>query len=363
MKIGLILASDIWRAPYMNIYTKILEQLNIDYDVISWNRDGKDKELGYQFQMEMSDISIGKHLKLLPYLKYSFFIKSVVKKNDYDGLIVFNPQIALLLIDLLIKNYKDRYVLDYRDLSIEQNKFLKKPFLALLKNSYANVISSPGFKRCLPKEVEYFLSHNFDAELVKDTLKNTLPHNLSIGDETIKILTIGGIRDYDSNVEVIKGVANQKNILLQFIGKGHASERLKTFAIENNVLNIEFEGYYPKEKEAEYVKQATLLNIFYPRKISHDTALSNRFYNSLIYKKPMIVTSNTLQGDFVEEYSLGLSLERCDNLDSKITEYVKTMDYIQFCQNCNQLLSKFLVDQEILEKKITEFVSAVRRGS
>ena len=62
MKIGLILASDIWRAPYMNIYTKILEQLNIDYDVISWNRDGKDKEQGYQFQMEMSDISIGKQI-------------------------------------------------------------------------------------------------------------------------------------------------------------------------------------------------------------------------------------------------------------------------------------------------------------
>ena len=34
MKIGLILPANIWYCPFVNIYTKILERENIDYDII-----------------------------------------------------------------------------------------------------------------------------------------------------------------------------------------------------------------------------------------------------------------------------------------------------------------------------------------
>ena len=170
------------------------------------------------------------------------------------------------------------------------------------------------------------------------------------------MLTIGGIRDFSSNIEVVKALANKDNFRIQFVGKGAAAKMIEEYAAENNIKNIEFEGYYPKEKEAGYIREASFLNIFYPRKLSHDTALSNRFYNALIYHKPMLVTTNTTQGDYVELYQLGLSLDSCDNLDFKIKRALETSDYAAFSKRCDNLLEVFLKDYEIWKAKVLEFV-------
>lgn len=143
---------------------------------------------------------------------------------------------------------------------------------------------------------------------------------------------------------------------MQFVGKGSAAGRIEYYAKENGVKNIEFEGFYPKESEPEYIKKATFLNIFYPRIITHDTALSNRFYNALIYRKPMIVTTGTTQGDYVEQNKLGLSLCSCDNLDMKIKDYLNSFDYNSFKVQCNELLKDFLQDYNLWECRVKEFL-------
>ena len=51
MKIGLILPANIWYCPFVNIYTKILERENIDYDIISWNKEGNETQ-GIQYNKQ-----------------------------------------------------------------------------------------------------------------------------------------------------------------------------------------------------------------------------------------------------------------------------------------------------------------------
>ncbi len=352
MKVGLILPCNIWFAPFVNIYRRILENASVDYDIISWNRDGSETNKGLQY--EKTDYSRGGLSKLILYVQYASFVKKIVRKNNYDKLIVFCPQSAIFINRFLEKKYKGKYIFDYRDLSIEQKGYFKRPFRRVLRNSFANVISSPGFKKCLPKEFDYLLSHNFNVDAVREALKTDAPEALF--NDNINILTIGGIRDYSSNVEVVKALANEENFTLQFVGKGSAAGMIEEYANQQQVKNIEFEGFYPKEKEPHYIRQASFLNIFYPRKISHDTALSNRFYNALIYCKPMIVTANTTQGDYAERYQLGLSLDSCNNLDVKIKEYLEALDYFAFSKRCKNLLTIFLRDYEELEAKVLEFV-------
>jgi hypothetical protein len=65
------------------------------------------------------------------------------------------------------------------------------------------------------------------------------------------------------------------------------------------------------------------MNIFYPRVITHDTALSNRFYNSLIHRKPMIVTKGTIQGDYAERFNVGVAIEDCNNLVENLRNFIK----------------------------------------
>ena len=292
---------------------------------------------------------------LLSYIGFSSFVKKILRRNHYDRLIVFCPQIAIFISRFLAKHYKGRYIFDYRDLSIEQKWYFKYPFLRVLRNSYANAISSPGFKRCLPVGFDYLLSHNFSIDSVRQTLNSDEP--CLQPDNGINVLTIGGIRDYVSNIEVVKALSNKPGFTLQFVGKGDAAGMIQEYVQRHSIRNVEFEGYYPKEKESGYIRHASFLNIFYPRVITHDTALSNRFYNALIHHKPMIVTANTTQGDYVEQYQLGISIESCESLDSKLQTYLSSLNYKEFSQRCNQLLSIFLKDYEVFEEKVKLFVS------
>ena len=350
-KVALVVPNNVWFCPYVSIYIEVLKAHHVDYDIISWNRDGK-KEDSIQFNYKPK--SRNPLMLLWAYQKFALFAKKIIKKNGYDKLIVFTPQSGIFLGSFLKKEFRGKYIFDYRDLSIEQNIYFKRPFLKVLRYSYANVISSPGFKKFLPVGFNYILSHNFNVENVRKALEEQ--GEVKLNRNPIDVLTIGGIRDYETNVQVLEHLLNVDGFTVRFVGKGPSAANLQKRSEELNASNVYFEGYYPKEKENVYVSESSFLNIFYPRKPSHDSAISNRFYNSLIYHKPMITTKYTTQGDYAETYKVGVALENCNNLPYILKSYLETMDTQQFCLNCNQLLTVFLKDYEVWEKMVIEFI-------
>lgn len=351
MKVGLILPGTIWYAPYVRIYTRILQENSVEYQIISWNRDGKDTKEGIQYE-ENIHVDNGS-ASFSAYRRYIAFIKKVVGENGFDRLIVFGPQMTCLLSTFLMRKFKGKFLIDYRDLSIEQKPGFRQLFALMTKMSYANVVSSPGFIRCLPKR-NYYLSHNFDVHAVRNNIgmRNTKGFGSS---DNIDILTIGGIRDFSSNVEVLKALANDKTFSLRFVGSGGGATQLAAYSEEHKINNVSFEGFYKKHEEVTYVESSTFMNIFYPRVITHDTALSNRFYNSLIYRKPMIVTKDTMQGDYAEKYNIGVALADCSNLKNVLKEFMR-QDYNAYAERCDNLLQEFLSDQERFEKLVCEFI-------
>ena len=350
-RIALILPGSIWYAPYVRNYTRILDEMNAEYAIISWNREGDDKPEGFQY-----NVPCGKghgSAGFSAYKGYVKYIKKTIKEQGFNRIIVFGPQMTCLLSTFLLLNFRHRYMIDYRDLSIEQKAGFKQLFAVMLKFSCANVISSPGFKRCLPKR-DYYLSHNFDERAVCEALDNKSTETAFHTENGIDILTIGAIRDFSSNIEVTKAVANQDGFTLRFVGRGQGTvEKLQAYCDEVKAKNVSFVGGYNKPEEAGYVKTSTFMNIFYPRIITHDTALSNRFYNSLIYRKPMIVTKDTIQGDYAEKYNVGVAVTDCSNLTNDLKAFLQ-QDYKAYCKRCDGLLMEFLNDQY-------EFVEAVKK--
>lgn len=351
-KIALILPNNVWFCPYVSIYTNVLDARGISYDIISWNREGVSEDaIQYNYTIRKRN----SFLLLWAYNKFSYFVKKTIINNGYEKLIIFTPQLGIFLCDFLKNKFKGRYIFDYRDLSIEQKWFFKYSFTKVIKNSFSNVISSPGFKKKLPCGFNYLLSHNFNVDLVKQALIGKF--DVDINKNPIDVLTIGGIRDYESNVQIINNLANVDGFFVRFVGKGPSVNDLKKYVEKLKICNLTFEGYYPKNKESVYVLDATFLNIFYPRKKTHDVAISNRFYNSLIYRKPMITTKNTIQGDYVEKFHLGVAIENCENLPFILQSYLDSMDMNKFIENCNNLLRNFLSDYEIWKKTLLVFVS------
>lgn len=352
MKYAIILNGD-QNAPHLKIYTNILDEKLIPYDVISWDRGGSFEKSEFTYTAR-SDVNQSSISRLWSYLKFSFFIKQLLKKYKYEKLIVISPQVALFMPFFLKRMYKKRYIFDYRDLSIDQMLVFKPLFRMVLGNSYSNVISSPGFKEYLPKGYEYVLSHNFNIQTVNAAhQESTEP--LPSGE--IKLLTIGAIR-FDANYEVIDSLGNVDGFVLDFVGKGDAAPVLEKYATEKGYSNVVFKGQYKKEDEGDIIKQNTMINIFYPQIPSHVTALSNRFYNSLIFKRPMLVTKGGTQGYYVEKYGVGLSVESCEGLAEIIKVYLKKLDFSDYVTRCNNLLKEFVKDYKAFTDVVDRFIES-----
>ena len=346
MKIGLLLPGNVYFCPYVKIYTRILENNNIPYDILYWDRDGIEEVAAHRFS-RLSPQGASAWKKLLDYYLYARFLKKKLKNENYDHLIIFGPQIAIFLYQYLRKLYNQKFIFDYRDLSIEQR--FKKRFKKVLKLSKLNVISSDGFKSCLPSEYSYVLSHNFDIDLLKQAMsEKILSDGLCRINDQFLILTIGGIRNYEQNEAIINSFANNPDYQIHFIGKGIVSEQLKDYAESHNICNVYFEGFYEKNIEGEYIKKSSLMNIYWPRKLSHDTALSNRFYNSLIYCKPMITTADTIQGNYATQYHVGVAIAS-EDITNEVQHYINNFNPVEYKKGRDKLLKDFLKDYEIFE--------------
>lgn len=357
MRIGLLIPANLYFAPYVKIYTTILDELQVNYDLIYFDKKGLNEPAAHQFSLPM-DATASQWKRLVSYLRYLCFLRKTIKREAYDKLIVFGPQIGIFLYGFLKKHYRNKFILDYRDLSIEQ-RFMKR-YESLLKISSFNVISSPGFKRCLPKNYNYILSHNFDIKILTQALLDNpqKPVELLCPNQQISVLTIGGIRDYEQNAAVMMSLANNPSFRVAFVGRGeeNADVKLRELAEKNHVTNVHFQGYYEKTDEPRIIKESTFLNIFYPRKLSHDTALSNRFYNSLIFRKPMITTADTIQGDYAAKYGVGIAIKDTENLSGELEKYVYLFKPDEYERNRKLLLNSFMDDYNTFKNAILDFV-------
>lgn len=340
-KIALITPANSCMCPFVDIYTDVLKEEKLQFDIISWDRTGDSNPSPLTFKRNTGSNKIS---KLIGHYKFSKHVIEILNNNHYEGVIVFTSQLAISLYSYLKYHYNNKYIFDFRDISVEQIILLKGRMKGIVNNSYANVVSSPGFIPYLPKNTKYYLSHNFSIEKVRIGLQKRTESPLNINN--INILTIGGIRDYKSNSAIINALGNEEGFVLRFVGKGNAAESLQKFADKNNYKNIIFQGFYNKKDEPEIIRPSSFINIYYPHTRIHSTALSNRFYNSLIYRKPMIVTKGQIQGDFCEKYNLGLAISNTDNLPNKLKEWIDTTDYSLYENRCISLLKTFQKDYD-----------------
>lgn len=358
MKLGLLLGANLYFCPYVKIYTQILDSANVEYDIIAWNRINVGEQ-GAIFYERPFPYSTGNRFSwLVNHLRYSSFISKQIKNQKYDKLIVFGPHVGLFILKLLVYRYKKKFCFDYRDIFIEQ----KVPvlFKCLLNNSAFNVISSNGFRVCLPKNFDYVLCHNFNFNNLDKTLSTLYSGSESLfRSRQITITTIGQIRDFEQNHEIMNAFCNNPKFIIKFIGKpGVVGAQLKRKAELSNQKNVLFHGFYEKSEEIDLLSDADFINIYYPKIVTHSTAISNRFYNALMLRKPMIVTKNSTQGDLVEKYKLGLAIDDCVNLESQILDFVERFDYSLFEHNCILLLNEMLADYEKFKIELINFVNS-----
>jgi hypothetical protein len=301
MKILIISLNNLYLTPYLDKYTTTLKS---DKFLVYWNRSGIIEEKA-DLRLIPFNFKIGsnssKFTKLIGYIKFLGFVKKTLKSIQFDKLIVFQTIIALFINKILVNEFKKKFIIDIRDYTRENNLIYRAFLQKLTLNSFANIISSEGFLKFLPKS-KYFLTHN-----IKWLGDIGIPQS-SVKKEKIVISYIGLIRFYDECKKVIKIFKDDQRFILNFIGEG--SGFLKKYCELNNVKNVNLVGRFSPELTLDYYNDADIIyNLYGNQSPLVKYALSNKLYYAIQLRKPIAVNKDTFMEEISNKFNLAITFD------------------------------------------------------
>ena len=345
-KICLVLPCNLYVIPYFKVYEKMFEEMNMDYDIIIWNRSLIDEKCrGQIISYYVKDIANNRDpKKVLKYIGFFHFVKKNIVKNKYEKIVLLDTSAgtAALLAGFLSKHYRNKYWIDIRDYSFENILLYKKMLGKAINSAYCCDISSRGFLKFLPKMRNYCVTHNVDYDTINNVKITTF-----VQDSCIRISFIGNVRYYNLNIKLLDLLKNDERFRIQFYGT--ESEKIRDYCVTNGIRNVDFEGRFPFEKTAFFYQKTDLINNIYGNETMEvSTALSNKLYYAAYLDKPILVSNNTYMSDVVKKYNLGYVVDLNNN---NLADDIYTW-YIQYKENPSTMRQSFI---DKIEKEFKDY--------
>jgi hypothetical protein len=353
--IGIVFINDIGVCPYLAKYIDSIEKSGLDYHVITWDRDpAKGRtypEQRYKILKLHSEEYRHPVFKLKDFIKFKHFAGKLIKENKYEKLIILTSLSGIFLYRTLLSKYKQDFIFDYRDASYEFLPFYKKMLGRLIEASYFTCISSRGFLDILPPSDKYIMAHNFQYSDLKYKEQNCEISKK----QPIQVNYIGFLRG-NYLLKMIDLFAKDKRFVLNFHGGGEILERAMKHA--EGINNIKFTGEYRSGEKLGFIRQADLICYNYESSYNNDKALANKYYDSLIFKKPLLGNIKTYSGRLIAKSGLGISLDIDDpDYTQKVYNYYINLDCERFNENAEKILAKVLEEDSEYIGKIKDFLT------
>lgn len=332
--IGIICIIDLNYIPYLKKYTEYFDNNRIDYEVIYWKRMNGDES--YPFKTRVfeynADLKLKKVSKVKGFLKYRQFLKKILKENKYSKLVVLSTLMGMLIPCKILKQYSEKYIFDIRDYTYEKYYFYKKRERFIVKNSFNTIISSNAFKEFLPQSDKYVLCHNFLASEISES--RTFHKNDS---NPIELTFIGAVRHFELDKTVIDAFEKDNRFKLVFHGYGAAYTKLVEYTEDKNVV---LTGKYDRKDKELLLSSSDIINSYYDDKnIVNKYAVSNKYYDSAIYLKPLWANPDTYIGCLAIEKGIGLNCKISP--DDMYMQY-KKLDPKNLKHHAKRLSKKYL---------------------
>ena len=285
MRIAILSVGDYRHITLISKYTMFFEENNVSYDVLCTDRynDKTQREHVIQYGFPTTSNKSGKIKAFIDFHKWA---SKIIRSNNYDFIVVWNENTALLFADLLLKNYSGRYCVNIRDVDFLNQRVFNIVRGSVIRKSKFSTYCSTA-KLDFPKGYNYLLMRSMNLEVLKD-----VPQKAAFVDEDspIRIVFLGKIRFMEANDEIIRAFGNDKRYEIFFIGAG--SENLQSYLSEYN--NVFLEGAYAPEETACFLKKADVINSYFGTKVLGFERMSSiRFSYAPYIHIPVIVGTNT----------------------------------------------------------------------
>lgn len=348
--IGIVFSNNLNMCPYMDKYLDVFERKGINYEVILWNREdiGVRYPLNYHVYNKPSDIYGAKWKKIKGFWGFRKYIRKIIKEKKYDKLIFLTTFTAIMCYDLTQHEYANKYVFDFRDLGFESNIIYRKFVKNIINKSYFTCLSSPGFAPVFELN-DYVLAHNFRYKDLQQSV-NQMKRKTSV----VTLLHIGITRGEEYNKKLVDVFGGDNRFQIYIVGSGNDTKSFLEYA--SKFSNISVQGRYDNEQKATLIEKADMLLYYYPSDFNCDRALANKYYDGLIYKKPLIGNISTYSGKRLQNRGIGVAINLNDeNVANTIYNYFESLNQYNFLQNAKKELKIVLKEDKIYLEKIEEF--------
>lgn len=354
-KVCIVTYDEYINIPFIKKYEELLYKHNIKYDIILWDRRNLSKKCEkkdncYIFRTKTGRSRIS---KIFPFIKWRKYTLKILNKNKYDKIIILTTLPGILLYSFIIKNFRNRFILDIRDFTYENFNGYKKKVDCLVDASYLTLISSKGFLSWLIPNPKIIPNHNI-SNVEKEEEEVTLKKEK----KPITIGFVGGIRFYNENKALIKALGNNRDYILLYVGKVHPGIRLKQFCKKNKIGNVIFMPAYDNEEKPQIYKKIDIINAVYGAESQiTKTALPNKLYDCILFKKPIMVSYGTYLSKIVMKNNLGFSVKlETDDLIDKIAQYIEAFDEDRFKKSCKKVIKIAQYEELKSQKRIEDFL-------
>lgn len=347
-------ASSLRYMPYLRLYTDLLSDLGVSYEVVYWDRFAEDAERSGFHRYTL--VARGAGAALLPsYFGFRRYILRLPKIDGFDWYIVLGMQIGVFLADFLKSK---RYILDVRDFTHEANVVYRWLAAKVVSNAQLVAISSAGFRGWLPDTADPVVSHNLPSDSAGDALS---PECLA-GSKVISY--IGSVRYLAPNKEVIRCVAAMTDWELVYHGSGPDVEELSGFVERGQYRNVRFAGpFEPAQKPALYRATDFVLCVYGAEHVSVKTLLPNRLYETCVFGRPIIVSAGSYLAEVVRHYGLGVILdnENMADLQGALEAYFAPEVFRGFLEGCHQFMKHARAEDQNFQAKVASLVAPGER--
>lgn len=361
-KVALVYIGNIEICPYMKAYQEILEEKGINYDVIFWEREELCKNYpdNYIIFRFLSDPAKNKKDKIVDFLKYFCWLKRVLK-TKYEKIVFLDTLSAFLaFIGGNLKNVK--YSIEIRDYTYENILIFKEIESKMLKKADKVFISSEAFKNFLPNQIKYIQTHNLNVN-ESQLEKNNLKKNININKQKYKVVYVGSLKYFDCQKSIVTELANNNRFEIQYHGYGPDYNKFVDYCNKMEINNISITGLYTDDMKPDFYDGADFIINCYDKNEGSEVlyALSNKFYDGLIYHIPQIVEKGTFKGNLVSSLNIGIEWDSQidSNLSNKIISFIKKMDVENFNYVCHKELNGFLKQYEEYILEIKDFLTEI----
>lgn len=277
--------------------------------------------------------------KITSLIKASRKLRSLLS-NVSDNIYICDSLLSLLFFRfVLLKGFKKKKVIYYVP-DIPNDSFDNRPGVRnkllfilitilekkLLQDIKFYIITSEGYLeyylKLKEKDTRYLVLENKPSYADVKTVLTTTNKNIDINDgKKIKIGYFGIIRYKEILLNLIE-VANSLNVNVVIAGKCDFINDLLVYS------NVEWLGEFDyRDISTLYDKVDVSLAMYDRKMLNVRLALPNKLYESMIYRKPLIVSNNTYLSNIVRKENLGFEVDPYDKQNIRtLLDYLNSVN-------------------------------------